>query len=123
MCSKKAFQLGIREIFYIDPYPGIATKHTLKNGATTDDNPELIMFQGAVGRAYHKLYEPFISPKDEIAILTGLKPKAKLEDKIKTLTKDENLREKISNRFKGMSSQQQETLFEKYLSKLLDLPE
>jgi deoxycytidylate deaminase len=120
LCSKKAFQLGIREIFYIDPYPGIATIHTLKNGAKESNNPNLIMFQGAVGRAFHKLYEPFISPKDEIAILTNLKPEAKLEDKIKNLTKDKNLQKKISDKFKGKTVEQQQQLLDKYLSKLAD---
>jgi deoxycytidylate deaminase len=80
LCSKKAFQLGVTEIYYIDPYPGIAMKHTLKNGVRRGDknpNPTMIMFRGAVGRAFHKLYEPFMSYKDEIGILTGLKPKSK----------------------------------------------
>lgn len=103
LCSKKAFQLGITEIYYIDPYPGIAMKHTLKNGVPRDGinpNPKTIMFRGAVGRAFHKLYEPFMSYKDEIGILTGLKPKAKklsneeliekmeLSDEIKDSIKD-----------------------------------
>jgi deoxycytidylate deaminase len=118
LCSKKAFQLGITEIFYIDPYPGIATSHTLKNGMTTDVNPKLIMFQGAVGRAFHKLYEPFISQKDEIAILTKLRPKAKLEDKIKNLTKDKNLRDKISAKFAGKTPNEQDELLDEYLNKL-----
>lgn len=74
LCSKKAFQLGIKKIFYIDPYPGIARKHILKSGVNGKGNPELIMYQGAVGRAYHKLYEPFISYKDELKILTSFQP-------------------------------------------------
>ena len=78
------------------------------------------MFQGAVGRAYNKLYEPFISQKDEIAILTGLKPIAKLEDKLKTLTKDKKLKEKISNKLKGKSTKDQEALLDKYLNMLID---
>lgn len=79
LCSKKAFQLGVTEIYYIDPYPGIAMTHTLRNGVSNDGaspNPEMIMFRGSVGRAFHKLYEPFMSYKDEIAILTEFKPKA-----------------------------------------------
>jgi deoxycytidylate deaminase len=81
LCSKKAFQLGIEKIFFIDPYPGIARTHTLKNGINGHGNPSLEMFRGAVGRAFHKLYEPFISPKDEIKILTGFRP-TKLKDVI-----------------------------------------
>lgn len=75
LCSKKAFQLGVKKIYYIDPYPGIAMSHTLKNGIKTENNPEMIMFNGAVGRLFHKLYEPFMSPKDELKILTGFEPK------------------------------------------------
>jgi deoxycytidylate deaminase len=120
LCSKKAYQLGISEIFYIDPYPGIATTHTLKSGMKDIQDPELIMFQGAVGRAYNKLYEPFISQKDEIAILTGLKPIAKIEDKLKTLTKDKKLKDKISTKFKDKSSKDQEALLDKYLNMLID---
>ena len=32
LCSKKAFQLGIKDIYYIDPYPDIATTHILSFG-------------------------------------------------------------------------------------------
>lgn len=32
LCSKKAFQLGIVEIVYVDPYPGISTSHVLASG-------------------------------------------------------------------------------------------
>lgn len=80
LCSKKAYQLGIKKIFYIDPYPGIATKHTLKNGVKEEYNPQLIMFQGAVGRAFHKLYEPFLSYKDELKILTDISPKQRFNN-------------------------------------------
>ncbi|RWU10733.1 cytidine/deoxycytidylate deaminase family protein [Pedobacter chitinilyticus] len=120
LCSKKAYQLGIKEIFYIDPYPGIATTHTLKNGTDEELNPELIMFQGAVGRGFNKLYEPFISQKDEIAILTGLKPKAKIQDKLKTLTKNPSLQEKIAKNFEGKSASEQQELFDKYLNSILE---
>lgn len=69
LCSKKAYQLGIREIYYIDPYPGIATPHIL-NGGT--NNPKLILFSGAIGSAYFKLYNPLLSYKDEIKQVTDL---------------------------------------------------
>lgn len=81
LCSKKAYQLGIKKIFYIDPYPGIATKHTLKNGVHKKNNPKLLMFQGAVGRAFHKLYEPFMAYKDELKILTNISPKERFNEK------------------------------------------
>lgn len=81
LCSKKAYQLGIKKIFFIDPYPGIATKHILKNGIREKDNPKLLMFQGAVGRAFHKLYEPFMAYKDELKILTNISPKERFNKK------------------------------------------
>ncbi len=93
LCSKKAFQLGIETIFYIDPYPGIATSHVLKGGK--NNNPNLLMFQGAVGRTFHKLYEPFMAYKDEVSILTGLKPKTSLSQKVKGLTKNEKKQKEI----------------------------
>lgn len=66
LCSKKAYQLGIKEIYYIDPYPGIAMSHILMGGSR---NPELIIFSGAIGRAFHNLYSPKLSYKDELNAL------------------------------------------------------
>jgi deoxycytidylate deaminase len=73
LCAKKAFQLGLTKIFYIDPYPGISRFHTLKNGISKDSNPALMMYQGAIGRGYLRLYQPFMSYKDELGISTGIK--------------------------------------------------
>jgi len=73
LCAKKAFQLGLTKIFYIDPYPGISRFHTLKNGICEDANPSLIMYQGAIGGGYLRLYQPFMSYKDELGITTGVK--------------------------------------------------
>lgn len=95
LCSKKAFQLGIKRIFYIDPYPGIATKHVLKNSKIIEDRPELVMFQGAVGRAFHKLFEPFMSYKDELAILTRIKPTLNKIKMVNDLTDDVDSQKKI----------------------------
>lgn len=64
LCSKKAFQLGIKEIVYVDPYPGISTIHVLKSGPEVN-RPILRLFSGAVGNAYHRLYEPMLPIKDE----------------------------------------------------------
>lgn len=66
LCAKKAYQLGITEIIYIDPYPGISLDHILEVGS---QRPQLIQFRGAVGRAYHQLYEPIMSYKDELNYL------------------------------------------------------
>lgn len=66
LCSKKAYQLGIKTIVYIDPYPGIAKDHILNVG---DNKPKLQLFNGAIGRAYYQLYEPVLSYKDELEML------------------------------------------------------
>lgn len=66
LCSKKAYQMGIKHIYYIDPYPGIATPNILQSGS---NQPELHLFTGAVGKAYHAFFEPFMSYKDELEML------------------------------------------------------
>lgn len=70
LCSKKAYQLGIKRVFYIDPYPGISEKQILKSGVPIHQ-PITQLFVGAVGRAYHHLFEPFMSYKDELETLLG----------------------------------------------------
>lgn len=72
LCAKKAYQLGIKEIYYIDSYPGISQKHILECG---DNRPKMILFHGAVGRAYVSLYNPFLPMKDEIEEVTGVHAK------------------------------------------------
>lgn len=66
LCSKKAYQLGISKIFFVDPYPGIAIDHILTIGSKP---PELVQFRGAVGKAYHQLYEPLMPCKDELEFM------------------------------------------------------
>jgi deoxycytidylate deaminase/adenylylsulfate kinase-like enzyme len=68
LCAKKAYQLGIKKIYFIDPYPGIALDHILHGGTM---NPELFLFYGAIGRAFHKLFSPIVAYKDELAALTA----------------------------------------------------
>ncbi|WP_312652075.1 dCMP deaminase [Proteiniclasticum sp.] len=68
LCSKKAYQLGIKKIYYIDPYPGISAEHTLMNGSR---DPEMILFQGAIGRGFTQLYTQILPLKDELEILLG----------------------------------------------------
>lgn len=74
LCSKKAYQLGIREIFYIDPYPGISQTHILSFGDSLKKNRRPIMKQyyGAIGDAYIALYKPLLPYKDELQLITGL---------------------------------------------------
>jgi deoxycytidylate deaminase len=66
LCSKKAYQLGIRVIYYIDPYPGISQEQILEVGYK---NPDVRLFNGAIGNAYHWLYEPFMPYKEELSLL------------------------------------------------------
>lgn len=63
LCAKKAYQLGIKEIYYIDPYPGISFDHILSIG---NKSPLTHLFNGAIGRAYSQLYEPILAYKDEL---------------------------------------------------------
>ncbi|MDD7148982.1 MAG: dCMP deaminase [Lachnospiraceae bacterium] len=78
LCSKKAYQLGIKEIYYIDPYPGISKSHILTFGRK--ENPEMIFFQGAIGNAYISLYAPRMPYKDEIELTTGISTKVIAKD-------------------------------------------
>ena len=69
LCAKKAYQLGITEIYYIDTYPGISKQHILECG---DNRPQMKLFSGVIGRAYINLYNPFLPLKDEIEALTNV---------------------------------------------------
>lgn len=85
LCSKKAYQLGMKKIFYIDLYPGISQKHILECGSYP---PMLELFTGAIGRAYHQLYEPILPYKDELKVRLEDSWPAPLDDDI-TLISDE----------------------------------
>lgn len=65
LCSKKAYQIGIRDIVYLDPYTDIAPSLILSCGY---NQPNLRPFRGAVGVAFYKLYQPFMPYKDELSI-------------------------------------------------------
>ena len=47
-------------------------QHIISSG---DKRPQLIHFNGAIGRAYINLYNPLLSLKDEISNLTGVEVK------------------------------------------------
>ena len=89
LCSKKAYQLGIKRIYFIDPYPGISNDQILLGGELKT-RPVMIPFSGAIGVVYHKLYEPFLSYKDEISMSLELKPKNKLGIQFKNILKGVN---------------------------------
>lgn len=94
LCSKKLYQIGVRKIVYIDPYPGIARKQIIAAGFK---RPQLKLFQGAYGSTYFKLYQPFISYKDELSIRTNhsnqIKPSNEL---LKKILKEYDIEEKES---------------------------
>ena len=98
LCAKKAYQLGIKKIYYIDPYPGIANQHIISAGIKS---PELELFSGAIGRAYHQLYEPIIPYKDELENIIGFQvtdPYKELEKKNKELEKkNKELEQQLSD--------------------------
>jgi len=102
LCAKKAFQLGISKIYYIDPYPGIATAHVLDVGA---QKPDLILFRGAIGAAFHKLYQPVMPFKDELELKFTLpKRENKKEATIKRLeSENRSLLERIKELEKRLS--------------------
>lgn len=79
LCSKKLYQIGVRKIVYIDPYPGISRKQIIDSGFK---KPTLKLFQGAYGSTYYKLYQPFMSYKDEISIRTCRKHGYRTNDQL-----------------------------------------
>lgn len=79
LCAKKAYQLGIKNIYYINPYPGISQKHILSFGKK--NNPEMKLFYGAIGQTYLDFYEPRIATKDEIELLTDVNIKKLISNK------------------------------------------
>lgn len=92
LCAKKAYQLGIRKIYFIDPYPGISQKHILTFGESKQ-NPEMNLFYGAIGEAYIALYRPIMAFKDELELVSGVNCKTiakegSLEEKTQPNTKD-----------------------------------
>lgn len=64
LCSKKAYQLGMARVVYIEPYPGISNDHVLASGT---ESPNVVLFSGAIGRAYGDLYNPIMPYKDELS--------------------------------------------------------
>ncbi len=74
LCSKKAYQLGIKRIYYIDPYPGISNQHILSFGKSKSI-PETKQYYGAIGEAYIELYKQVMPPKDELELITGVNAK------------------------------------------------
>jgi dCMP deaminase len=94
LCAKKAYQLGIKVIYYVDPYPGISIEQILTAGSHP---PELRLFNGAIGNAYHWLYEPLMAYKDELSLLLGLN----IKDKLSQLEEENHLKDKEIEKLKS----------------------
>lgn len=85
LCAKKAYQLGIRKVYYLDPYPGISGSHVLAAGTA---RPKIVPFVGAVGRGYQQLFEPIMPHKEAMRSLLNLELpniKSDLRKRIKDL--------------------------------------
>lgn len=67
LCAKKAAEMGVSEIHFVDPYTGLASKHNLRYY----NSPALKQFYGAVGLGYYKMYVPKVVRKEELELLYG----------------------------------------------------
>lgn len=65
LCAKKAMQLEIKKIIYIDAYPDISNDQTLKSGPKSNQ-PILQAFSGVAESAFMRLFKPLIGIKDEL---------------------------------------------------------
>lgn len=66
-CTIIANEYNIKKIYYIEMYPGIAQNHVNASG-TKEGRAEFILFTGAIGVAYTKLYTPILPMKDELEL-------------------------------------------------------
>lgn len=66
-CTIIANEYKIKRIYYIETYPGIAQSHVNASG-TLKGRAEFILFKGAIGVAYTKLYTPVLPLKDELEL-------------------------------------------------------
>ncbi len=61
LCAKKAYQLGVSRIVYIEEYPGIAMEQTLQAGSHTT---QIEQFEGTTGSAYFDAFTTLLPEKD-----------------------------------------------------------
>ena len=66
-CTMLANEYSIKKIYYIETYPGISQEHVNASGKY-ENRAEFILFTGAIGTAYMKLYTPVMPLKDELEI-------------------------------------------------------
>jgi len=89
LCSKKAMYLGVSKIYYVQPYAGISREHVMSIGKY-ERRPQLILFTGAIGTAYTKLYTPLLPKKDENEMWLTSKMDIHLMDNITSKNLNEN---------------------------------
>lgn len=68
MCSKNAKNHKIKNIYYIELYPGISESNYSHSGEM-GNRATHHLFTGAVGRAYMQMYTPIMPQKDVLACL------------------------------------------------------
>ena len=62
LCAKKIYQVGIKRIVFIEPYPkSISEEVFLKDGMK---KPKIEQFEGVKPYSYFRLYKPFLDKKD-----------------------------------------------------------
>lgn len=66
-CTIIANEYNIKKIYYIETYPGIAQSHVNSSGPK-EGRAEFILYKGAIGVAYTKLYSPILPIKDELEL-------------------------------------------------------
>lgn len=66
-CTIVANECKIKKIYYIEQYPGISQTHVNASGKE-EGRAKFLLFQGAIGVAYTKLYTPIIPIKDELQL-------------------------------------------------------
>lgn len=96
LCSKKAMQLGISTIYYVEAYTGVSQKHVLNIG-NPQIRPNLVLFTGAIGTAYTKLFTPLLLQKDETEMWLGAKMDVKLMKTIQDLKEESFKKNEVEN--------------------------
>jgi dCMP deaminase len=64
LCAKKAYQLEVKRVIYIERYPDLAYEQTIMSGAIEIRYEQ---FEGIAGSAFFALYSPLMPEKDLIA--------------------------------------------------------
>ena len=74
--------LGVSKIYYVQSYNAISREHVIGIGRC-GKRPQLVLFTGALGTAYTKLYTPLLPKKDEQEMWLTAKMDIHLMDNIK----------------------------------------